>query len=219
MQGGTGNIHSIAETGAISFACADGPDDTSDHSTSDKIGAFARAWLELADCPHLMAAEDLSILWANAAALSALAERRDVETRFGILSTTNRSLQPSLQDFVVNSGPTVTSWSMPREDSDDRLIFRSRRIVGGREGIYGVTFFGSGAEFQPHYLELEQVFNLTPSEHRVLTELANGHETDSIARMLNVSIETTRSHIRAIYRKLDVRSREALFHKMQPYRL
>lgn len=167
-----------------------------------------------------MLSEQLAILWANAAALAALAEGRDVESRFGVLSTINVSLQPLLHDFVVNSGQSVTGWSMPRMDGDGRLLFRTRRITEGREGaVYGVTFFGSGTEFQSRFLELEQAFHLTRSEHRVLMELANGHETEIIAMMLNVSIETIRSHIRSIYKKLNVRSREALFHRVQPYRL
>ncbi|MGS1016472.1 helix-turn-helix transcriptional regulator [Allosphingosinicella humi] len=219
MQGGLGNIHSIAEAGAARFASPDRTALQRNHSAHDMIGALARSWLEHADCARLMLSDDLNILWANATALSALAEGRDIEDRLGILSTINASLQPLLHHFVVNSDVGITSWSMPRADGDGRLIFRSCRIAEGRDGVYGVTFFGSGVEFQTHFLELEEVFHLTRSEHRVLLELVNGHETEVIARMLNVSIETIRSHIRSLYRKLNVRSREALFHKVQPYRL
>ena len=207
-------------TPSLGCSMTDRPALLSDHCAPDMIGALACSWLEHSDAAHVMLSEQLTILWANAAALSALAEERDVESRFGILSTINASLQPLLHDFVVNSGQSLTSWSMRRMDGDGRLIFRTRRITGGREGaVYGVTFFGSGTGFQPRFLELEEVFHLTRSEHRVLMELANGHETEFIARMLKVSIETIRSHIRSIYRKLNVRSREALFYKMQPYRL
>lgn len=215
-----GDIHSIAEAAATpSLACSmtDQSSLLSDRSVPDMIGALARSWLEHGDSAHMMLSEQLAILWANAAALSALAEGRDVENRCGILSTINGALQPLLHAFVVNSSPSITSWSIPRIDGDGRLIFRAQRIPGG-ERVYGVTFFGSGSEFQLRFLELEQVFHLTRSEHRVLMELANGHEAEPIARMLNVSVETTRSHIRSIYRKLNVRSREALFYRMQPYR-
>jgi DNA-binding NarL/FixJ family response regulator len=50
---------------------------------------------------------------------------------------------------------------------------------------------------------------LTPREREVLDLLAEGRQTRDIARELAVSGETVRSHVRAILRKLDVRTRAA----------
>lgn len=48
---------------------------------------------------------------------------------------------------------------------------------------------------------------LTPAELRVL-ELLPTHLTDNlIARQLSVSVNTVRTHLQALYRKLEVRSR------------
>jgi two-component system, NarL family, response regulator LiaR len=48
---------------------------------------------------------------------------------------------------------------------------------------------------------------LTSREWEVLDLLSAGHGTDEIARTLVVASATVRSHLKAIYRKLDVRSR------------
>ena len=50
---------------------------------------------------------------------------------------------------------------------------------------------------------------LTPREWQILTLLADGKSTAGIAFDLVVSIETVRSHVKAVMRKLDVHSRVA----------
>ena len=48
--------------------------------------------------------------------------------------------------------------------------------------------------------------NLTEREHAVLQSLVKGHSYKQVATKLNISIDTVRSHIRAVYRKLQVHS-------------
>lgn len=48
--------------------------------------------------------------------------------------------------------------------------------------------------------------DLTDREHSVLQELVKGHSYKQVATKLNISIDTVRTHIRAVYRKLQVHS-------------
>ncbi len=57
---------------------------------------------------------------------------------------------------------------------------------------------------------LAQEHQLTPREGEVLAELAYGHSSSYIAKVLFISSNTARSHMKNIYKKLNVRSREEL---------
>jgi DNA-binding CsgD family transcriptional regulator len=100
------------------------------------------------------------------------------------------------------------------------LLFRALEVHRDSERRYlGIVFYRSGSEFKARYADLEKVFQLTAAEHRVLLKLLDGQTADEIAELLRVSIETTRSHIRQIYLKLSVTSREGMFSRLRPYRI
>lgn len=181
--------------------------------------ALALNWIEHDLMPRVIVAEDLAVLWSNLAGRSLLAQKRDLEERGGILATVDRSKQPALVRFVTSAEVAVSSWAFKRFDGDGHLLFRAQRIDWRGGGMFGVCFFGSGSEFQIRYADLDTIFGLTRAEHRVLLDMLEGMEADRLSEIHSVSIETTRTHIRNIYAKLQVRSREGLFHRLRPYRV
>ena len=200
--------------------CEQGADAPATPRADDNLAAaLALDWIEHDLMPRVIVADDLAILWSNIAGRSLLAQKRDLEERSGILSTVDRSKQPGLARFVTSAEVAVSSWAFKRSDGDGHLLFRAQRIDWGGGGMFGICFFGSGSEFHVRYADLDTVFGLTPAEHRVLLDMLEGFEADRLSEIHAVSIETTRTHIRNIYAKLQVRSREALFHRLRPYRI
>ena len=65
---------------------------------------------------------------------------------------------------------------------------------------------------QAHALSTD--YGLTQREEAVLVELAKANEPSEIAKALGISITTVRSHVRNIYVKADVHSREELTKKL-----
>lgn len=185
----------------------------------DGLASCALLWLDRQPLPHVMLSKELTLLWANAKAQTALTERRDVLSCNKTFTAVDPDHQQGLRDFLINSTSSLTSWSMPRSDGDGRVIFRAQRLEETPSSIIAVTFFGSGSDFQPAYVELDRIFRLTKAQHGVLMDLLGGHDVDAIAQLRQVSVETVRTHIRVIYSKIGVNSREALFHILQPFRL
>jgi DNA-binding CsgD family transcriptional regulator len=183
------------------------------------VNELARVWIGYDECSRAIVDGDLRIAWANTAARAMLARARDVENRAGRLRTIERNRQPALQDFVTGSGVAMNSWCLPRGSGDGHIVFQSQRLGWEEGALFGVSFFGSGSDFKLRLADLERVFGLTSSENRILIELLDGSAAEAIAIRAGGSIETVRSHIRHIYGKVGVGSREALFSRVLPYRV
>jgi len=64
---------------------------------------------------------------------------------------------------------------------------------------------------------LTAAFGLTAKESALVLGMFQGFTAEEIAKRMDVSIDTTRTHIRNIYGKLAVNSREAMIHRLLPY--
>ena len=180
-------------------------------------GAFALAWLDHDHVPRCVVADDLALLWANIAARAALAKRRDLEIREGALVTTRPQHQSELAAFVQSSGAGISTLCLPRSAGEGHLLLRAQRLSWEEQAVFGVSFFGTGEDYVHRYADLDVAFGLTPAETRVLLSLLDGLDVDHLARLHQVSVETARSHVRKIYQKTGVKSRQALFRVARPF--
>lgn len=180
-------------------------------------GSLALAWLDHDYTPRCVLAGDLTLLWANIAARSALAKRRDIEIRDGALFTTRPQHQSELLAFIHSSGAGISTLCLPRSSGKGHLLLRGQRLSWADSPAFGVSFFGTGEDYVHRYADLDVAFGLTQAENKVLLGLLDGHDVEQLTRLLGVSVETVRSHIRKIYQKIGVNSREALFRVARPF--
>lgn len=179
---------------------------------------LALDWIERDPVPRLICSDGLIIAWTNPAAREALAGGGDLELRDGQLATCDRARQGELCAFAKACDEVLGTLVLPRHGDDGYLLMRGRRIGAGG-GYIGLTFFTAGPDFHALYADLERAFGLTPAEHRVLLRMIEGQTAEAIADALHLSIETVRSHIRNLYTKMGVASREAMFARVAPFRL
>ena len=195
-----------------------------DNETQDaasSIAALALAWMEAEAQPRLICTADLALVWANEAAHAAFAEGGELDLKDGAIAMRDRAHQAELCAFVKACGDTLSTLALPTRDGDGHLLLRGRAITadgaGGRR--VGFAFLHSGAAFRARYADIDRAFQLTPAEHRILLRMIDGLNAEAIAALLDLSVETVRSHIRSLYNKMGVASREAMFAKVRPFRL
>ena len=187
---------------------------------SDTASRAALHWLQRESTARLLVDRKLRILWANNAAASALDAGEGMRNRAGVLTTGDKAGDAELRGLVGQATSTLSSWTVPCEQAgEDHLVLFIQKVTETEPAAYGISFHKTGNCFRAAYAPLERIFELTPVEHRTLLDLLDGHDAIAIARLRNVSVETVRSHIRSIYLKLDVRTREGLFHKLRAYQV
>jgi DNA-binding CsgD family transcriptional regulator len=192
----------------------------SEQAAEDFPGLLALNWLGGDESPRLICTNMRELVWSNAAADRALAEAGGLRLDGNVLEATAPASQPALNAFIAGCGAALAGLVLPTVNGDGHLLVRAREIGKHRARRFvGLTFLVSGSGFQARYQDLRAAFGLTTAENRVLTELVEGRTADEIAEGGRLSVNTVRCHIRNIYAKLDVGSREALFCRIRAYRV
>lgn len=175
-------------------------------------------WLTLDATARLMIDGHLNLLWWNPCAELLLVGKRGIEVRGGALSATDAAHQAGLRDLVRDAVAAPSSSCLELPSNEGWLLLRCRRVGSRGPGLFCLTMSVAGAAHAPAFEHLDAAFDLTRAEHRVLQDLLAGNDADSLAALHGVSIETTRTHIRNIYAKVGVNSRESLFARVQGFR-
>lgn len=154
---------------------------------------------------RLLVTRTLEVVWLNEAA-RALQEDGDL---FGVeggrLSMKSRAL-PRL--MAQARSDETRCLATPGSDGRTWVIW-AREVASAPTCLIGLTLqcVGGEARFQA----LIETHLLSPSEGRIVEMLLAGNETGRIAQIMDVSLETVRSHLKRAYQKMGVRSRGELF--------
>jgi DNA-binding CsgD family transcriptional regulator len=180
-------------------------------TTERRIGLQA-----LEALPHGIVALDAAqnILFANPAAERLLAAQDGLTGLHGVLAAIRtgeaRALARLLGQAGTNSGARGGWLRVPRPSGQrDYVLFVAPLLVedvlpGARRPRTLVAIFDLETRGRIDTAAVEAVFDLTPRETEVATMLANGQELAAIATRLRMSSETARSHLKMIFRKLEV---------------
>jgi len=169
---------------------------------------------------------DMAVQFANAEAERILAEqdglRRDREGRLRAAgSDDDARLQAGVRSITLG----------PNGDAGDRGgVLAMRRISGRRPyglllaatrppaGLFGpaepgvMIFISEGRLRQPSREQLASAFGLTLAESRLLQVLLQGHGLTDAADRLGSSVNTAKTHLRALFDKLDCSRQADLVH-------
>jgi DNA-binding CsgD family transcriptional regulator len=103
-----------------------------------------------------------------------------------------------------------------RRDIRDNLIARVTPLGDPKSGPLGVTISSRQSLSDDARADLKRVWDISASESRVLSLTFQGLTVQEVSESTALSVETIRTHIRHIYTKLGVNSREALFATIGP---
>jgi LuxR family maltose regulon positive regulatory protein len=73
--------------------------------------------------------------------------------------------------------------------------------------LLGTTIYEYAGEAAPAHISGSSIDHLSPQERRVLQLLAAGHSNQVIAEAMVVSVNTIKTQLKSIYRKLNVSNR------------
>lgn len=184
------------------------------------LEGVAVSWLEQAVTPLVLLTENQRLIWANASAQELMTRyalrvdalgyvKSDVrETNLKIQSV-RRQLYEALQQrgSWKNSAVIVTF-----PDIADHRVQLQEMVVRDTV-LIGCSIMRGGQAAQDLTANLAQ-YGLTKTERKVVAMLAQGSTAAEISRANGGSLLTVRTHIKRIYAKMNVNSREKMFARL-----
>ncbi|MFN3725219.1 MAG: helix-turn-helix transcriptional regulator [Allosphingosinicella sp.] len=176
-------------------------------------------WIAQERRPRMMVDQSLSIIWANATAKLALEARQCLSYRGGRLSALGSARQQQLESWLATLTVRPSRLFLSIDDESVNHVVMTGQLLAADAGarFFGISFCDTRTKSSLLLDDLDQPFGLTRAEHCILRYLLSGSQVADIADDKGLSPETVRSHVRSIYAKLQVNSRERLFQRLQPY--
>ena len=185
----------------------------------DAALSAALEFLDMNSEPRLFARRNGAFLWNNKAAGLLFRQARWLVRMGDEIFVPKSAHREALKDLVNFASCDRASYRVLRDDNDGCLLVGALALDGGEGAEEVVLLTLTDIENPPaeQLVALNEAFGLTPKETWILQRLCDGLNVDEIAPQAKISLETVRSHIRNIYRKLGVSGREALFHRARPF--
>jgi DNA-binding CsgD family transcriptional regulator len=184
------------------------------------LEGVAVTWLEQAVTPLALLTENQRLIWANASAQELMARhalrvdalgyvKSDMrETNLKIQSVRRQVYEALQQRGSWKNGAVILTFP---EIADCRVQFQE--MTAHDTMLIGCTIMRSSQAVQDLTANLAQ-YGLTKTERKVVAMLAQGSTASEISRLNGGSLLTVRTHIKRIYAKMNVNSREKMFARL-----
>jgi len=179
---------------------------------------YLRAWADTNPLALAILGLDLVLVWENDAARAIFEDGRHLVRSGGKVACADKGQAASLQTFLSGLGDGSGVWACRSQDGSHLLVRADVLGLPGIEPAVVLTLCSAEARRPSLWADLTQVFGLTAAEAAIAKRLVGGDRAEIVARDLGVSLETVRTHIRRIYNKLSIGSREELFSVINPFR-
>jgi DNA-binding CsgD family transcriptional regulator len=175
-------------------------------------------WVTKERKARLIVDRSMRLLWANAAAHEmllhgahiALGDESVVVRREELRVMLEQALRARTDEslFVIEHSDDIGS---------DLLVRFERLRDDGPRAYFGLQLIPHAPPPGGWSEVLAAHFQLTPKQSQVLMRMISGESGEDIAKAMRISVETVRTHVRDVYAKLRVSSREELFVRVRPF--
>jgi len=180
---------------------------------------YLSSWIRGFDIPSVIVSLDLQLLWTNAAADDMLTAARDFARVNGALTCVDKDQMQEFRSFLADLEDEPRAWVYSRKEAAQHIVRAEMVRPAGLPPGAALMIYPATPADPFIWADFGKVFGLTRAEAGVVMRAVAGKRADVIAEDLSVTIETVRTHIRRVYLKLGIKSREELFAIVSPYRV
>ncbi len=202
-------------TNRVAFGEADSLDSKSiEHAQASSIEHVLAAWFKQNNKPKAILQHDLRIIIASGGFIEVGIAYKAFTIKNGKLDIHNREFRRALDMFTSAEGDSSDLVFRSNESPSHYVIVTAQKLDFA-ESAPAIFWEIHGIRHRELAMSsIKSIFKLTEAELVVLHLLYSGHTVHEISQVKSLSVDTIRTHVRQIYVKTDVRTREALMAKL-----
>ena len=178
------------------------------------------AWVARENKARLLVDGALRLEWANCAGHELIAKGDLLSVDASNVVTVRGELQFKIENAINSRAPESLILVDQHEDMAEHVVVRIEMLQEeGGKSYFGLQILRHAPPSDRWLAALARQFQLTPKQSQILMQMIAGKSTEAAASVMDISVETVRTHVRDVYAKLNVGSREELFARVRPFYL
>lgn len=183
-----------------------------------KLPMVLAEWLGASRYPRLICDSRLKLLWHCPKLPSFIANDNMVRIERGLVVLADKRAHAELGTFTMRPETDDTAISWVPGGHGNLVVLQCKRLALPDGTLaFGLQIVTASDVSDSGFRHFERHFRMTRQEATICTLLLQGQTVQAIASAEGKSPDTIRFHVRNIYQKVEVSSREALFYKMLPF--
>lgn len=164
------------------------------------------------DVATLVIDDNGNVVWRSPAAATLMTGESPIIERFGRITGADRRAQKCLSDNMAKAWAGESVCQFVDSDLEKSFLLRVRSMIA--EGVQALVVTIRDFDAPPSLPRFGVLFGLSAMESSILDDIVEGKSAERIAEGRGVSILTVRTHIKHMYGKMGVRSKEEVLAKI-----
>jgi DNA-binding CsgD family transcriptional regulator len=181
----------------------------------ETVSLLLTRWTFAAPHPLALLQKNGRLVWCNAAGMRLLQGTSPLVLRNGLLMTrrsaTTNAFRAWLKDLTDQPSFHLVRGDAPQAN----VVIQAMGVSGASDDVVGCMLRSASAQVE--LADLSQALGITPAQSGIVRRMILGSSLEQISDETGLSITTVRTHLRNIYARLKISSRDELFRLCLPY--
>ena len=182
----------------------------------ETVSLLLTRWTFAAPHPLALLQKNGRLVWCNAAVMRLLqGTSSPLVLKNGILvtrrSATTNALRTWLQELTDQPAFHLVRGDAPQGN----VVIQAMAVSGASDDVVGCMLRSANAHVE--LADLSPALGITPAQSGIVRRMILGSSLEQISEETGLSITTVRTHLRNIYARLKISSRDELFRLCLPY--
>ncbi len=155
------------------------------------------------------------LVWCNAAAMRLLQDTSPIVLRSGLLITRKTTTTSAFRAWLKDLSDQPAFHVVRGGSGQGNVVIQGMAVMGAKDEVVGCRLRSASAPTE--VADLTMALGVTPAQSGIVQRMILGSSLEQISEDTGLSITTVRTHLRNVYSRLGISSRDELFRLCLPY--